>query len=95
MIIYIEFCKWSKQKTKEVKNINKQIHTQVMPAYLSIELKFCYGVTVDAAAHFEEPVTERLICLRPQASSTHCYYPISVSLADGLVLTKPTCLREE
>lgn len=66
-----------------------------MPAHLCVEFKFCYGVTVDVVAHFEEPVTEWLLCLRLQASSIHCYYPISMGLADGLMLTKPTCLHEE
>lgn len=66
-----------------------------MPAHLCVEFKFCYGVVVDGVAHFEEPVTERLLCLRSQASSTHCYYPISMGLADGLVLPKPTRLHNE
>lgn len=66
-----------------------------MPAHLCVEFKFCYRVAVDAVAQFEEPVTELLLCLRLQPSSIHCHYPISMDLANGLVLTKPACLHNE
>lgn len=66
-----------------------------MPTHLCVEFKFCFGVIVDAVAHFKEPVTERLLCLMPQASRIHRYYSISMGLANGLVLTKPTGLHDE